>query len=98
VSTTSSSPDESDRERSIRLMRARKNARLRKERSKARRAAALKSGEAPTVTVREFSELSGLSQATVRRRIDDGILRIKERPGKGSIKFGRVLIYASQLG
>jgi hypothetical protein len=91
VSTTPQ--DQSDRERSIRLMRARKSARARTLRRKERRAEAIKRGVAVTVTPREYAELSGLSLYTVYRRVwnDPPKLRFK-RDG------GRILIFADQLG
>jgi excisionase family DNA binding protein len=77
--------------RAVRLQRQRKLRRARFERSRAKRQAAIKSGDAPTISPREYSELSGLSLPTVYRRIDTGKLRFKE-DGR------RKLIYRDQLG
>jgi hypothetical protein len=72
-------------------MRDRKTSRARAERRRERRRAAIRSGDAVTVTAREYAELSGLSIYTVYRRIWDEKLRIK-RDGK------RILIFRDQLG
>jgi hypothetical protein len=88
---------DSERARKIRNLRARQQARLRKERAKARRKAAVHSGEARTVSVAKYAELSGLHPATIRRRIADGTLKAKKLVGKGK-KWGPVLIYVDQLG
>jgi hypothetical protein len=88
---------EDQRVRAIRLQRERKLARARRDKSKARREAAIKSGDAPTVSPREFSELSGLSIATVYRRVYDGTFKHKKL-GPSGRKNGRVLIYRDQLG
>jgi hypothetical protein len=61
------------------------------ERSKTRRAALVKNGEAQFVSPREYSEATGLHIATVYRRIYSGALRFKK---DGS----RTLIFADQLG
>jgi hypothetical protein len=83
--------------RAIRNLRAKKQARLRMERAKASRDAAVKTGEARTVSVAKYAELSGLHPATIRRRIADGTLRATKLIGKGK-KWGPVLIYVDQLG
>jgi hypothetical protein len=88
---------EDPRVRAIRLARERKLATARREKSKASRQALIKRGDAPTVSPREFSELSGLSIATVYRRVADGTFKHKPLVGKGK-KHGRVLIYRDQLG
>jgi hypothetical protein len=88
---------DSDRERAIHNMRARKNARVRTTRRKERRQAAIKSGEAFYVSVAEFAALSGLHPATIWRRIKDGTIEAKKLVGKGN-KHGRVLIRRDQLG
>jgi hypothetical protein len=81
--------DESERARAIRNLRARKQARLRKDRAKARREAAVQSEKALFISVAEFAELSGLHPATIWRRIKDGTLKAKKLVGKGN-KHGRV--------
>jgi hypothetical protein len=93
----STSQEQSARERSIRNMRARKNARARVLRRKERREAAIKSERALYVSVNEFAELSGLHPATIWRRIKDGTLKAKKLVGEGA-KHGRVLVYRDQLG
>jgi excisionase family DNA binding protein len=81
---------EDERSRAVRLARQRKQRRARLERRQARREAAIRSGGAPTVSPREFSELSGVSLATVYRFVYNGKLKFK--------KLGwRTLIYADQL-
>jgi hypothetical protein len=92
ISTT-----EDPRVRSIRLLRERRLARARREKAKASRAVKLKSGEALFVSPREFSELSGLSIATVYRHVYNGTLKYKKHIAKGG-KNGRVLIHRDQLG
>jgi hypothetical protein len=82
---------ESERARAIRNMRARKNARARLEKTRARRLAAIRSGDAVTVTPREYAELSGLSLYTIYRRVWTEKLRFK-RDGS------RILIFRDQLG
>jgi hypothetical protein len=88
---------EDPRVRAIRLARERKLARARREKSKASRQAAIKSGDAATISPREFSELFGLSIATTYRRVKDGTLRSRTLVAKGRTS-GRVLIYRDQLG
>jgi excisionase family DNA binding protein len=85
------SPEQSERERAIKLMRARKNARQRRESRLARRAAAVETGKALYVSVSEAAVLTGLSVATIYRRVADGTFTHKKITG-------RVLIERSQLG
>jgi excisionase family DNA binding protein len=89
--------DQSERERAIRAMRAKRYTRARVLKSKERRQAAIQSGEAKFVTVNEFAELTGVHQATVWRRIKDGTLKVKRLVGKNN-KIGRTLIPLDQLG
>jgi excisionase family DNA binding protein len=85
------SDSEDPRIRVIRLQRERKLRRARFERSRAKRRAALNNGDAPFLSPREYSELTGLSIATVYRRLYDGKLKHR-KDGR------RTLIYRDQLG
>jgi hypothetical protein len=68
------SETEDPRVRAVRLGRERKLAAARREKSKANRQTAIKRGDAPIVSPREFSELSGLSIGTVYRRVKDAVV------------------------
>jgi hypothetical protein len=80
-----------------RLKRERGKRRERLNRRKDIRVEAIRSGKAVTVTPAEFSELSGLSLATVYRRVYDGTLKYKKMVPEGG-KRGQILIFADQLG
>jgi excisionase family DNA binding protein len=85
---TSISDTDDLRVRTRRLKR-RKQAHQRSEAAKARRQQTLAAGQAASVTVREFAQMHGVSEPTVRRRCADGTLRWR--------KLGsRVLIDAVQ--
>jgi excisionase family DNA binding protein len=84
-----SSTNDDLRVRTARLRR-RKQAHRRTQLAKQRRAEAIATGVAPTLTLAEYSALRGLSPATVRRRIDSGKLPAF-RDG------GRLLILRSAL-
>jgi hypothetical protein len=84
---------EPDRERAIRAMRAKRHTRIRADRRKA----AVQSGEALFVSVAEFAVLTGISPATIYRRLADGTLKSKKLVGRGNHK-GRTLVDRSQLG
>jgi excisionase family DNA binding protein len=57
-----------------RRLKRRKQAHRRTQLAKQRRAEAIATGVAPTLTLQEYSALRGLSPATVRRRIASGAL------------------------
>jgi hypothetical protein len=94
---SSSSEIDSDRARALRALRAKKQARARRDRAKGRREAAIQSERALFVSVNEFAELSGLHPATIWRRIKDGTLKAKKLVGQGKA-HGRVLVRRDQLG
>ena len=83
--------------RAKRNKKAKMQARLRKERARVQRAAAVQSGEAHTVSVAKAAELLGVSPDTIRRRIADGTIKAKKLVGEGR-KWGPVLVYLDQLG
>jgi hypothetical protein len=95
VSTTTQ--DQSERERAIRRLRAQRNTRARVARRQERRKAAVKTGEALFVSVSEFAVLTGMSPATIYRRLADGTIKAKKVIGKRH-KKGRTLINRAQLG
>jgi hypothetical protein len=89
----------SDQDRRVeRIARERDRRRAQAERRTTRRALALKTGRAATMTPAEFSEITGVSLATVYRRIADNTLKHKKLVAKGGKKRGVILIYAAQLG
>jgi excisionase family DNA binding protein len=87
--------DNSDIDTRVKLARQRQLARDRADRLKADRKAAIRTGEALYVTVREAAVLTGLTTETIYRRVANGTLKAK-KIGKGR-RGGRLLIGRSQL-
>jgi hypothetical protein len=94
--STPTTDSEDDRVKRAAAERERRRAAA--ERRKSRRTEAIESGRAKTVTPEEYSAITGVSIATVYRRVADGALRHKRLASKDGAKKGPILIFADQLG